>query len=420
MLMIAQSSHNYTEVLETDPILNSKEVLILPADPKTPSPAFVDDTFNTSWSSNNKNLTAESDGNTLNLSFKNNGNASALLSYERQLPQINTNDSRIVTWRLLVNSMSSTDYAGIMLYDDEANNWFWVGAISLNNSAYTNVQQGSWVDVTFDMQNNQWHNFTSATKMRIVLRVSSSSFENILSDNVSFSGVANSQYSPDLTPRLLQWLKEGGRLIVVNSDGLGDFSSLLTLKKSVSNFTASNIKSNSTSIPISPIDVFPISTNDDTVKILASYTGSANSPFALQKVVGKGIITYLYAEPYISAITHSTNDSAKAILTNFLGSLLKAISLPIDAFEAGNIKNDGATFRQVGLQGAIQIKSDSVLLPSDSPLFVSINSTNFHSSSFSDMLINNITTHGNISWLIDCQNATFVSGGPRSLFTSTN
>jgi len=422
IFMFAKSLYNYTIVLDLDAGLLAKQVLVLPTDPRTPVPIFIDNSFTDGWNKAIEELISVSNGDILELSFDNKDERQQWVGFERQLPNvIDTSVYRYLVWRVFIDEMVAdyeklVDYVGIMLYDNDAKGWFWVGAVSVTNPSFTKIREGAWVDVTFDAQNNIWHQFGNISKMKIVLRVAPNSTQKIKTDYIALYKDVYVAYDPNLTSELLRWVENGGLLLVINSDGLGDFSGILATKESNDSFTAKEITTNTTRISIPPIKVTPIFPVDPTIEILANYKAEENeSPFALRKVIGKGEIIYLIAEPYIFSMQNAVDDNQRAQLFSNMDSLLRLIDLPLPLYENVSTKKYEATIQEANLQGYVRLDSNYVILPKDIELLeLSVNSTGTPSIQFDntdEILLKDIKAYGGVKWVINAQYVNVTSGG---------
>lgn len=121
---------------------------------------------------------------------------------------------------------------------------------------------------------------------------------------------------PDITfiDRYLDWVNNGGKLVVLASDQLGSFSTFLGL-----NITgigeANSIRNADIAISIPNIQFPLISSKDPDVTIQAYYTQDQQlkSPFFAERNLGNGTIKYLYLAPLFSHLLSSGNGSADTL-----------------------------------------------------------------------------------------------------------
>jgi hypothetical protein len=421
-LMFAKSYCNYTVMVDSDAGLYDKGTLALPSDPHKPIPYFSDDAFTDGWTKSTDALNSVIDGDILDLSFNNKENNSVLVSYERHFPEtIDTSIYQHLVWRLYIEDMVKdheqlVDYAGIRLYDDDAKDWFWVGAVTLTNPDFAHIRKGVWVDVTFDAQDNMWHKFGRISKMQIVLRVSPGETQEIKTDHVAFYEDTSFMYGPGSTTDLIQWVENGGRLLVIDSDGLGAFSDLIKLNELSGSFVATGIKNNSTEVSIPQIKVPYIVSLNPVVEVLARYTdGEHESPLALRQTVDNGEIVYLFAEPYISAMLKEGDNDKKVQLFTHIESLLKMINLPLPIHKNVSDEVYKATINEATLMGYTDFNSECVILPKNLEILdLVVNSTNpssFQFNGLEESLLSDIKAYGDVNWDINAQNVNITSGG---------
>jgi hypothetical protein len=422
LLMFAKSLCNYTIFLDSDAGLWSKTVLVLPSDPRTPVAAFVDESFTDGWQKSADELTSTSDGHILTLSYDNRASSSELVSYETQFPEvINASENRYLVWRVFIQDMvedyeNLVDYAGIRLYDANEKSWFWVGAVSLTNSNYEKINKGVWVDVTFDTQSNNWHQFESVSKIQIALRVSPNSAQKIKIAHLSLQKSITSVYDANLPSELIKWVNDGGTLMVVNSDGVGDFSKLMNLEQSTNTFKADKIETDVSAVSIPSIEVTPLFSKDSTVENLGHYKSERNeTSFAFCKSIGKGELWYLFAEPYISAMENSVDDNERVQLFNNLDCLLEALNFPLSF--SGNMISEkyGTAISQASFLGYTTLDSDYMILPKELKLLdISVNSTDSSSillTNRNEALLSDFKAYGDVNWIINAQNVNITSEG---------
>jgi hypothetical protein len=133
---------------------------------------------------------------------------------------------------------------------------------------------------------------------------------------------------PNITSieRYLDWVNNGGNIVVLASDQLGSFSTFLGL-----NVTGigevNSIRNANTAISIPDIQFPLVSSKDSNVTIQAYYAQDQQlkSPFFAQRNLGHGTIKYLYLAPLFSHLLSSGNGSADTLaqiastIVNLLG-----------------------------------------------------------------------------------------------------
>jgi len=172
--------------------------------------------------------------------------------------------------------------------------------------------------------------------------------------------------NPDLLKKYLSWVEGGGRLIVLNSLGMGDFAKLLNLTMD-SMTVADGIQGENCSISLTEIAVPVFFQKDDYSKTIANYTRGGNSVsiFALQRKIGDGEIVYINVLPYLLILQTAAKIDSKQILFTQLDSLIGILSLqtydftdmdrPVKKFI---VARDEAIF-----SGFVEFKSNSSFIP---------------------------------------------------------
>lgn len=126
----------------------------------------------------------------------------------------------------------------------------------------------------------------------------------------------------------IQWVKNGGHMIVLNSLSHGNFASYLSIMSNGTTSTNGVLGKNGlVSIPEVVVPVtFSI---DNETEVISSYIKDDHlaSVFAFRKKVDAGEIIYLEVSPILSALT-TLNDDVKRNLFTSLGMLLEVLDLP--------------------------------------------------------------------------------------------
>jgi len=190
----------------------------------------------------------------------------------------------------------------------------------------------------------------------------------------------------DFLSELIRWVERGGHLIVMNSDGFGRFSALLKIQVLDDSFIADKIIGNTNKLSIPEVKVNTLIFSDSTVEVLANYskTEEVNSPYVLRKTVGHGVVTYVYAEPYISLLRNlEDNNSQRVWMFNNLRSLLRIIDLQLPQYKEDNVKKCSVTIREVSILGSIELLSSWVIFPK-----------------YVDLLQKNIRAYSDVEWVI--------------------
>jgi hypothetical protein len=170
----------------------------------------------------------------------------------------------------------------------------------------------------------------------------------------------------------LEWINNGGKLIVLNGDGLGDFARMLSISSNSPEITfVNNANSNSTTSDLGIFSANSLFSSDDRVKIVANYGSENNNsmPLAFSKKIGNGEILYFNVDPLFGNL-HSTNVTSPI---NFLklGNLIDLLSLDVSnfkeipAYRRWEYMGYDSTWimGSVQLEGAVNIESNSTFLP---------------------------------------------------------
>jgi hypothetical protein len=127
----------------------------------------------------------------------------------------------------------------------------------------------------------------------------------------------------------INWVNNGGQLIVLNTNGHGAFSNLLSISEGDTSLVNGLLGKNNISITF-PSACFPTSfTSDSSVEVIADYTdnGQAVSPYAYRMKLGKGDIVYLETFPYFESMEKGSWNLERSAYFENLKSLLDVLSL---------------------------------------------------------------------------------------------
>jgi hypothetical protein len=157
----------------------------------------------------------------------------------------------------------------------------------------------------------------------------------------------------------LSYVKNGGNLIVLNTNGYGYFADQL-FKESNQTITT-DVINGSDDINLSTNIVVPeFLPKNDSVTVLASYTSpDGSSVYAVKEIYGAGEIIYVNVYPIINSLDQSSD---KTGLYEEMGSLLKPVSSQLQPFKYSF--QTLYTFKQVTLSGIVNVSSSSLLFPS--------------------------------------------------------
>lgn len=116
----------------------------------------------------------------------------------------------------------------------------------------------------------------------------------------------------------LRWIKEGGRLIVLNSLEPGAFSDFLDIQ--IGDVIKTNgIENTNSSITIPKISVPHFSAGSKDIASIGNYTHNANpvSSFAFQKNIEKGELLYVEVFPYFSSLLNGSDSLRRSLFAKF-------------------------------------------------------------------------------------------------------
>ena len=172
----------------------------------------------------------------------------------------------------------------------------------------------------------------------------------------------------------LSWVSNGGKLIVLNSDGLGDFAKYLSINSDNGYIVPfDKVNNKSSTIEIGSLQASLLYSKDNEVKVLDNYSdGNNNSaPLVFVKQVGNGQILYFDSKPLFENV-ESLNGTSPV---NFqkMGGLFDLLSLETPFFK--DIPADDrwkylgydttAIRNNTQLEGSVIIESNSTILPYD-------------------------------------------------------
>jgi hypothetical protein len=148
----------------------------------------------------------------------------------------------------------------------------------------------------------------------------------VLSSDRGWSSVQVNQY--------LDWVNNGGKLIVLNGDGLGFFAKILSISSKLNGTAFVNKAGNDSSIvTIGNMSVSSLFSRDNAVKEVADYVDGNNQsvPFAFSKEEGRGEIVYLDVNPLFDVL-NSANGTSWSYFKE-MGGLFNLISLNTPVFQ---------------------------------------------------------------------------------------
>jgi hypothetical protein len=157
----------------------------------------------------------------------------------------------------------------------------------------------------------------------------------------------------------LEYVKNGGRLIVLNTNGYGYFAgrALAHYGGEVEANAINGSRSIDLPLKVSAPNLHP--TKED-VKIICYYTSlQGSSVYAFKENVGSGEIVYVNLHPILQALENSKEKSA---YYGLLGKLLEPTGVQLERFKY-TPPPITATFREVEMSGRVEISTVSLLFP---------------------------------------------------------
>ncbi|MGB9614215.1 MAG: hypothetical protein ACPL3B_01765 [Fervidobacterium sp.] len=201
------------------------------------------------------------------------------------------------------------------------------------------------------------------------------------------------------TLEYINWIKNGGTLIVINSGERGAFSNFLGIKESGRYLSADFVVGNEGSCIKIPNATIPeIQINDASTTIIANYTLGKfiASPYALLKRIGEGKILYLEVAPILNLAESQdfikTMEWTRDLLQNYVDLTLFNSSAYGRTFY---VKNIG----EISLQVQTHIATSSVIFSFDELRKVTLSFSNGSKvqnikSSFENVTMSNIEIRG--------------------------
>lgn len=180
---------------------------------------------------------------------------------------------------------------------------------------------------------------------------------------VSFDNFLVKALSPGYN-EYLQYLSNGGQLIVFNPMGTGDFADLV-LKDMNSSFYAKRISGILSSIELNAEIEVRYFNPKQNVEVLSWYENQGYaSPLVLRKNIGSGQIIYVNIEPFVKAVI-TTNDIKSNLFINIRKVLDISDILPSKLTNIENYRPILAYSKNIELYGNININTESFLLSSE-------------------------------------------------------
>ena len=188
--------------------------------------------------------------------------------------------------------------------------------------------------------------------------------------------------------KYLEWVRQGGHLIVMNTLGEYGFANLFGIKMMNEFQNVNGIKGKEEYVSIPSISVKRCYFNSNLAEIIANYTQNSHlfSPFALKMDYGNGDIVYLNIKPYFSALNQSIGDKKRTLFSR-MGILIDVLKLPFlrnIPFSFHPIKYHNFARGKISLIGQITIKTKSILFDSTRLIALDLEKANISA-------INNLT-----------------------------
>jgi hypothetical protein len=156
----------------------------------------------------------------------------------------------------------------------------------------------------------------------------------------------------------LSYVENGGRLIVLNTDGYGYFADQMLTRSNLT-ITANMINGSEVIKLPASLTVPELSPKSDNIVGVAYYLSPENSSiYAAEEKLGAGEIIYVNIYPIINAVDQSDD---KASFYDKMDCLLKPADIPLEPFMYSS--EIISTFRQVTMSGNVNVSSSSLLSP---------------------------------------------------------
>jgi hypothetical protein len=158
------------------------------------------------------------------------------------------------------------------------------------------------------------------------------------------------------------YVRSGGRLIVLNTNGYGRFADSL-LSPSNTTFDAGAIKASNQTLELpANVEATVLNLESDDAEILSNYTSTQgeSTVYAVRKPLGNGQLFYVNLYPLIN---HLESEGDQSSLYNLLGKLLAVAGLDLDKCQLDALPTSVSTFENALLNGEVRVESNSVLFP---------------------------------------------------------
>jgi hypothetical protein len=158
----------------------------------------------------------------------------------------------------------------------------------------------------------------------------------------------------------LDYVRSGGRLIVLNTNGYGYFAERM-LARDNSTIEAREVGGASQSITLpAKVTVPAFSSKHGGVEVIANYKSQSGfSAYAVREEIGSGEIVYVNLYPIVETIGQTRE---KATFYSLLGRLLQLAEVQLEPFRYVSPPLT-ATFKEVEMSGDIHVNASSLLFP---------------------------------------------------------
>jgi hypothetical protein len=157
----------------------------------------------------------------------------------------------------------------------------------------------------------------------------------------------------------INFLKSGGKLIVLNTNGYNSFARSLFSQEN-STFEAKKVEGVKVALDLPEESTMSkLALKNSTMSVLSRYIGlNMEAPFIIKQNYGKGELFYVNVNPILQAMRKSAKPS---MYYNLLGELLEDLNLP--KIEKGFILSADGYVKEIYLRNDVEIETTSLILP---------------------------------------------------------
>lgn len=425
--ILYQSGQNYSELHELDPNIISAKNLVIPFDP-TANFVFHD---NFSTDKNTTNRWDEISGDwkftpdglrgkaystdvfndksiILSPAYSGDGTTSLLFKINNADPNRFSHVSILTSWRDTKNH----DFAGLAVRNNQIHSYFAEvvgGKVSFAPDfpfLDTGLEwtPGSTLNLTISASNKSQELFINGTKYLqstddveagrtglIFSRVSDVLFDD-------FKVLHNHSSAYTSTKNLFEFVKNGGALFVINTEGHGDIAEFLRDVNTSINFTEAIRPQINKNLELEKLNWSRSSSPKENLDALMD----TQNFFALKGTMGKGNLIYVNLYPLISKL--NSGELPPSIVYPIFGNISQIFDFPKLTFDkpSANVREIPAFFKEMVATGKIRVVSNSVIFPENSTenhveiFYDGQNKTEFKNSTVSiDYSTKNISVYAN-------------------------